>query len=116
MGGLWTRLFALLSVCKKPQMSRKQAVIAVTPAVKGEYWGEDCYKHRRYCPLHRVPMASLPSYAARCGKWYRGRASGCEGHRIVADIAQERLAEVAKRNVQSVIVPRLRECLGWSRG
>jgi len=28
---------------------------------------------------------------------------GHEGHRIVADIAQERLTEVTKRNVQSLI-------------
>jgi len=35
---------------------------------------------------------------------------GREGHRIVADVAQERLTEVTKRNVQSLIgnnTPRL---------
>jgi S1/P1 Nuclease len=43
--------------------------------------------------------------------WARASEGGCrggygwgrEGHRIVADVAQERLTEVTKRNVQSLI-------------
>ena len=50
--------------------------------------------------MNRIAAAVLAAVLAPAVALY---GWGHEGHRIVADIAQERLTEVTKRNVQSLI-------------